>query len=563
MEDQKKAKVMFTEEPQQKRQKVVGFAPAAQSSPNRENKSVHANGGPSHEKTLEKKASENSQSSHAQSSLSQPPPPALNPHLLVDDDDDDYIRRFSCAAQSAIKLSLVNRVGTSGESFNVLDEFSPEFCHQFFGLEETIVGYEDLKINIKFCEASMRCFVDTTFKSSLSNVDGTNNAAPRDPGTEAMIPPVYELYSAGGLPPSPHVTTSQAEFRKWLADDYCPPGTLYLRQGTYEIFHGTSADPKIAALHSRVEPLAMHFIDGSSCVDTSDPRWESFYLYEVKNGGAMGSVPTASSTSVSASTKTYRLLGYVTCFRFDNPFRERRLALRLCQLLIIPSRQGRGLGRLLYNAVQSYVDSNPNVFELSLEDPVPTVVHIRNCCDLDRAFSSKLLMFERPEQWVERRASGGGNYNENTDSGKEKSKFENEKNDEKDQIHETKNPKDRTKLWNQRALMHAGSDSVWKETMGKETMEQTTTTSVVEPLRIDFHLLDGSTQSKKLLYEMRRLLRTTTKQCCFVYEVIKLWHLKKHFEGEHLQLALKGLNFFLIFFGGILFFDFYFSDYFS
>jgi len=103
----------------------------------------------------------------------------------------------------------------------------------------------------------------------------------------------------------------------------------------YEIWLANSEDAGAAELLIRFEKLAMWFIETADSVDFSgDDRWQVMFL--VRRGRKNRSL----------------FVGYYTLFTFRNPFAGAKV--RVCQALILPPYQGKGLGREMLLAVYRY-----------------------------------------------------------------------------------------------------------------------------------------------------------------------------------------------------------------
>ena len=90
------------------------------------------------------------------------------------------------------------------------------------------------------------------------------------------------------------------------------------------------------ALHARLQPLLLFFVDAASVIDATDPAWHLL-------------------TAVEQSPEGMQVLGFATCYRhYHYPAGAR---LRLAQILVLPPHQGRGAGGMLLGAAQALADS--------------------------------------------------------------------------------------------------------------------------------------------------------------------------------------------------------------
>jgi histone acetyltransferase 1 len=111
---------------------------------------------------------------------------------------------------------------------------------------------------------------------------------------------------------------------------------------------------------------------GADGIDVTDPRWVVYLTYERLGevGGENGSL--------------FCPVGYITLFKFFNPLGrkvssttttatnpERIETHRICQVLIFPTHQRQGHGEMLVQCISARAVANDNVYELTVEDPVP------------------------------------------------------------------------------------------------------------------------------------------------------------------------------------------------
>lgn len=68
-------------------------------------------------------------------------------------------------ANDAIHISLVN-------SEKTISTFHPKFTYPIFGDEESIFGYQGLKINLKYHASDMRPVLQVTYNKKFKPVDG-------------------------------------------------------------------------------------------------------------------------------------------------------------------------------------------------------------------------------------------------------------------------------------------------------------------------------------------------------------------------------------------------------
>ncbi|KAF8766361.1 Histone acetyltransferase type B catalytic like protein [Argiope bruennichi] len=116
-----------------------------------------------------------------------------------------------------------------------------------------------------------------------------------------------------------------------------------------------------------MQTLILWFIDAASYIDESDERWDYFVLHQHITDG---------------DTKLFPFAGYATVYRYyAYPLNIRP---RISQMLVLPPYQKCGLGtKLLENICDWYV-KDPEVLDVTVEDPSEEFVRIRDFIDCKR-----------------------------------------------------------------------------------------------------------------------------------------------------------------------------------
>ena len=81
--------------------------------------------------------------------------------------------------------------------------------------------------------------------------------------------------------------------------------------------------------------------------------------------------------------------GYMTLFSFLNPIAGCKE--RVCQAMVLPPFQGRGLGRRMLLFVYRLCGANPEVAEVTVEDPCPSFQLLRDRVDLEWLWNALLM----------------------------------------------------------------------------------------------------------------------------------------------------------------------------
>ncbi|KAL3942413.1 MAG: hypothetical protein SGBAC_003407 [Bacillariaceae sp.] len=161
---------------------------------------------------------------------------------------------------------------------------------------------------------------------------------------------------------------------------------------TFCLSLANGSDPVTCDYHSKVQKLALWFVENADDVDVSSDQsgyWKILYLF------------------VQSPSKGYALVGYCTLFHFNSPFHKPvpGTIVRICQALVLPPYQGQGHGKrmieCIYDAVHNRIiqggaytksDDDQEVVQINVEDPAPGFVALRNKVDWK-------LFQDHPEYW--------------------------------------------------------------------------------------------------------------------------------------------------------------------
>ncbi|KIH94748.1 histone acetyltransferase 1 [Sporothrix brasiliensis 5110] len=317
-------------------------------------------------------------------------------------------------ATEALEISLVQPAPTGLRS---IASFNPKFTYSIFGDEETVVGYQGLKISLRFNASDMRPNLQVTSTKKLK----TGEIEPTDIRTVLkgyLVDVAFQKLSE-----------FEQAIKQTPGANYTPPGerirTFVGNDGRYEIWKGTLSDPAVLQLVKRVEIFVPFFIEGgtfiakedatSHTVDSAD-RWSIFFLYRTRQ------LPG------SADLYEHEFAGYSTVYRFllpvgpatpprqkaatttgdadafalppsdDEGHQTTSFALaklpcrsRISQFIILPPFQGKGNAGRLYSAIFDEYLNEPQTTEITVEDPNEAFDDLRDIADL--AYVSKLPAF--------------------------------------------------------------------------------------------------------------------------------------------------------------------------
>lgn len=267
-------------------------------------------------------------------------------------------------------------------------EFHPQFTYPIVGEAETIFGYKDLDIDLRFAAHDLRPNVRISYQKKFPSV-GETSALNLNETLQTYLPP----------------TAFDADFDLALqndlsAKDWKPPGELvssYARNGeTYEIWAGSLSDPRVKLIVDNIQIFILFFIEGGQFINLEDvdwtlDRWRVYFVYK-KN-----------SSTPTPDTCPYSFVGYATTYRFYRFLAQKQeptitnsdsfppteilkpkslsSRLRISQFLVLPNYQREGHGSALYQAIYSDVLKDPTILELTVEDPSEEFDKLRDIND--------------------------------------------------------------------------------------------------------------------------------------------------------------------------------------
>lgn len=276
-------------------------------------------------------------------------------------------------ANHCIKIYLVS----SKEEVASPDSFLLEAVdlNHFFEEDGKIYGYQGLNITIWVSSVSFHAYADISFetqrdggkgitdlKGALQNIFAENLLEKKEDFLGTFSSETHYIRS----------TVSNAEVIQQKALTEC--NTVSNGQITENYIlevHRVTGSP-VGLLYVRLVSLVLLLIDGSNPIDVTDPRWEIYVLVK--------------KPSDAGEDDPLNLIGFAAVYRFHRyPDSER---LRLGQVLILPPYQRKGYGRFVLEVLNQIATSS-NVYDLTVEEPVDSLQHVRTCIDVQR-----LLVFE-------------------------------------------------------------------------------------------------------------------------------------------------------------------------
>ncbi|RKF61526.1 Histone acetyltransferase type B catalytic subunit [Erysiphe neolycopersici] len=300
---------------------------------------------------------------------------------------DDCLAEWSTNSSNAIQISLV--IPSKGGP-KAIHSFKPKVTSSLFGDEETISGYQGLKINLRFHACDMRPGLQISYGKKMRPI---GEEAPTD------MKEIFENH----LPRNSFEKSSvfDAAIQDPSFSTWKPPGELWktIQSGnrTFEVWKGNLADLSIQQMLKRIQILVSFFIEGGTPIDLKEPewslqRWTIFFLYQKQ--------------VFEPNISPYLFMGYSTVYQyfFVQPISKGALSKspnitlplptiqfsslpcrsRISQFIVLPPFHGKGNGSIFYNAIFDYYLKESRTIEVTVEDPNEAFDDLRDLNDLAR-----------------------------------------------------------------------------------------------------------------------------------------------------------------------------------
>jgi histone acetyltransferase 1 len=236
--------------------------------------------------------------------------------------------------------------------------FPPSFAVSIFGQEELILGYTDPKVIIYINSSTL----EHCFSISYSRYD------PSYPSLEQEL--TSEVFTE-------EFSTDVPLFNCHLEAPFTIPGICLsrytLKSQQYEIHKADFNTPGFLELHKYLKTLPVWFIDGGSIVDSTEPFWEYFLLYNTSKPKPV-------------------FVGMCSCYLFYSKLDSCRA--RLSQFMILPPYQRSGHGSYLLKAVYAEYRADSKIKEITVEDCSEDMQALRDVtdfADVYRCLKEKLI----------------------------------------------------------------------------------------------------------------------------------------------------------------------------
>lgn len=284
---------------------------------------------------------------------------------------EEIAQEWASNSTEIMSLALVDHDGRE-------IEFSPVFTYPIYGETETIYGFKDLSIQLKFDSYTFLPYISVNYSKKL--LESTD-----DP--EKVI-----------LEYLPESTISK-DYAKWnelrkQTDSFKIPGELIekftdTKGAEFSVYKSTFADEDTVKFHSRIQILILLFIEAGSYIDVTDDHWEIYFLYQTS--------PSKSALPEEVENFKPSFAGFSTVYKYfwykDGPTHDAEtqtnpylpnLRKRISQFVVLPIHQKKRVGSYFYKTLFEIFLKEKLVREVSVEDPSEAFDDLRDRIDLTR-----------------------------------------------------------------------------------------------------------------------------------------------------------------------------------
>ncbi|CAL5389827.1 unnamed protein product [Camellia sinensis] len=291
----------------------------------------------------------------------QPPKPSEWKEIVRDDQELINPSTSFCERKRIWKEELYEELERKrGKLLGLLLQIAEHKQQEVCGLENSVStaygSWEEITIWVS--SISFHEYAEITFQSTS---DVSIYGGKGDYRSEICSP--VSIVSKGEILQQNTTNAHNSDSNSYLKTDCSDFEVIRVVVGTMPVGH----------LYSRLVPLVLILVHGSNPIDIIDPRCEILLIVQKKidlQGG-----------------NQLRLLGFAAIYRFYHY--PDSLRLRLSQIFVLPPYQRKGYGRHLLEVLNN-VAVCENVYDLTIEEPLDSLQHVRTCIDVGR-----LLVFNR------------------------------------------------------------------------------------------------------------------------------------------------------------------------
>lgn len=269
---------------------------------------------------------------------------------------EGHLEQYVSNANDVISFKFVK---SKNDMEDESDSFNPEFTHQFFGDSENIFGYIGLHIKFFYSACRLTSYFSIKYREKVKS-SKTGGVEADD--VRKIICDKLELEPMTDLDlfvSSLKKETSFVPFGNLVSSFQLQDEDTVKEFGVYR---ADTSIPGFKEYHERMQTLILWFIDAASYIE-DDERWDYFVLHQ----------------HVKGEDKMYPFIGYATVYRYYAY--PKMIRPRISQMLILPTFQKRGLGSKMLEAINNWYIKDPDVLDITVEDPSDEFVRIRDYVD--------------------------------------------------------------------------------------------------------------------------------------------------------------------------------------
>ncbi|KAJ3442982.1 histone acetyltransferase type b catalytic subunit [Anaeramoeba flamelloides] len=250
---------------------------------------------------------------------------------------------------------LPNCISFKCES-NEYNIFSPKYSHQIFGPIENIFGYQELNIVIRMTPSGSYYTIKISHKKEFKLQ--TDLYSQITEIKEKLTKHLHEeSYCVRTRPFEAHLSKEKEN------EEFQPPGNIVRRfscengKRNFIITMGTFKDERLVQYFKRIQHLNLWFIDGYRLLDTTDPNWRIFFLFE-----------KCAHTFRKEPTYYYTIGGFSCVYLFSLSRDSKRL--RISTFFILPAYAATDNTEYhLLSAINRYARGEVRIDMVTCEDP--------------------------------------------------------------------------------------------------------------------------------------------------------------------------------------------------
>ncbi|XP_047537480.1 histone acetyltransferase type B catalytic subunit [Vanessa atalanta] len=273
----------------------------------------------------------------------------------------DALEHLVVDGNEVLEMKLVRSVA---DIENDDTSFGPEMCHQVFGENENIFGYTDLKIKLYYSAGNLKTYLGILYSDMIEpKKSGGLKADDIEGALKNVLAPGYvtNLDVFVSLLEKDKLFTPQGELINSFTITPYDGG----ESRTFEVYYCETSTPGFLSYHERLQTFLLWYVDAASFIDVDDDLWTFFTVFEKYR-------------SSEGSTR-YATAAYATVYRYYAYPQHTRP--RVSQVLTLPPFRKMGICAHLLQAIYSHYIIQPEVVDITVEDPSKDFQRIRDYVD--------------------------------------------------------------------------------------------------------------------------------------------------------------------------------------